>query len=104
MQFKSSLLGLAIVLVVSVGSAHAVDNPASNENAAGNRFAALEGIAAEAMTTRELESVVGGTHDGFPQLMIPIGKPGQPFNMPHIDDNACAGLVGLAGLLSTGSC
>ena len=106
MQFKSSLLGTAFVLAVSVGSAHAADQLTTLagvptqpltvyavENAASDRFATLEGIAAEAMTTRDLESVVGGDDNNADfQINFPTASPAHN-NRPIIDRAACAGIT-----------
>ena len=113
MQFKSTLLGTAFVLAVSVGSAHAADQlttlagvPAQPltvdavENAASDRFAALEGIAAEAMTTRELMSVAGGDHEAA-QLLIFAPPGGELVRFPHVGIAVCNGVGGLSNSVIT---
>ena len=48
MQFKSSLLGAAMILAFSVGSAHAAD-----------QFTTLAGVPAQPLTVAESAAVVG---------------------------------------------
>ncbi len=48
MQFRSSLLGTAMVLAVSVGSAHAAD-----------QFTTLAGVPAQSLTAAQMEQVQG---------------------------------------------
>ena len=48
MQFKSSLLGTAMVLAVSVGTAHAAD-----------QFTTLAGVPAQSLTAAQMEQVKG---------------------------------------------
>ena len=105
MQIKSILAGAAMALAAGIGTATAADQFTTLagiaaqpltvdavENPASNPFAALEGITAEAMTTRELGSVVGGDDDMNPQLVGPLSPGG-----PHISPNACFGVFITAG-------
>ena len=108
MHIKSILAGAAIALATTVGSAYAADQfttlagvPAQPltvdavENAASNRFAALEGIvAAIAFTPRRLGSPQGEhsflSERDFPQIIVDLGKPPGGFTtMPTIDRNYC---------------
>ena len=64
---KFTLTIATAVLAVSVSGAAFADG---DENAASKQFAVLEGIPAQAMTSRDLESVVGGGDAGTIQLNI----------------------------------
>ena len=60
MQFKSSLLGTAMVLAVSVGTAHAAD-----------QFTTLAGVPAQSLTAAQMEQVKGQW-----KLRLKTGKQG----------------------------
>ncbi len=92
---KFTLTIAAAVLAVSVSGAAFADG---DENAASNRFAVLEGIPAQAMTSRDLESVVGGDDHVDVQLTI-NGMLG-----PDIGSAACNGITNSPGVIVTSSC
>ena len=114
MYIKSILAGAAIALVAGLGSVSAADHftalagvPAqpltvdAAENAGNSRFAALEGIAAQAMTARDLESVVGGEDATDPfQINFPNSSPAHA-NRPTIDPAACNGIFHSAAFMMT---
>ena len=85
MQFKSSLLGAAIVLAVSVGTAHAAD-----------QFTTLAGVPAQSLTAAQMEQVQGkwgvSANGGFLPALDAGHHPG---NLPN--SNAAGGaLTGLS--------
>ena len=85
---KFTLTIAAAVLAVSVSGAAFADG---DENAASNRFAVLEGIPAQAMTSSDLESVVGGDDNPTVTVQLQI-QTRTILNQPHVDIKACHGI------------
>ena len=94
MQFKSTLLGTAIVLAISVGSAQAAD-----------QFTTLAGVPAQPLTVAESAAVVGNAFtvslDALPDQAAPVtgtrgkapftGGVGWNFNNGRCGFNVCLG-------------
>ncbi len=94
---KFTLTIAAAVLAVSVSGAAFADG---DENAASKQFAVLEGIPAQAMTSRDLDSVVGGDDQPFDTVRLLINStPG-----PHIDIAACHGIFNSQGIALVAPC
>ena len=96
MQIKLIVSAAAIALAATVGSASAAD-----------RFDALEGIEAQAMTPLEIGAVIGGFDRVVvpPGPAVPTGGPMQPPDPPIIDDQAVGDVGGAStdGLTAAGS-
>jgi len=99
---KLSLTIAAAVLAVSVSGAAAFADEV--ENAASKQFAVLEGIPAQAMTSRDLESVVGSAHQFGITVQLFISSPdGILMSQPHVDVAACHGITNSRGF-TTSAC
>ena len=97
---KFTLTISAAVLAVSVSGAAFADG---DENAASNRFAVLEGIPAQAMTSRDLDSVVGGDHQPGVTVQLFISSADDTLrSQPHVDIAACHGITNSQGFISIG--
>ncbi len=97
-KFTLTIAAAALAVIVS-GTAFAD----GVENAASNQFAVLEGIPAQAMTFRDLESVVGGEHQpGVTVQLFISSHDGTLRSVPHVDIAACHGITNSQGFTTIG--